>query len=79
MTENHANDNSGWWLSPLQVTLLAINALCFGACLVLLVAGRGDGEVVLLTVSTGLMLFAGWAGAVICARQKRRRTTSNAE
>ena len=59
------------YLSPLKLTLLAVNAICFGGCVVLLAAGRGDGPVVLLTIGVGLMLFTGLTGALIAACRTR--------
>ena len=67
------------WLSPLKLTLLAINAVCFGALLVLLAAGKGDGPVVLLAVATGLMLFAGLTGALIASCRTRTRMVTGTE
>lgn len=60
------------WLSPLRITLLAINAVCFGAFLVLLAVGTASGPVVVLTIATGLSFGAGLAGALIAARNSRR-------
>jgi predicted NBD/HSP70 family sugar kinase len=57
------------YLSPLQLTLLAINAVCFGGCLVLLAIGAGDGPLVLLTIGTGLAFGAGLAGAIVAGRK----------
>ena len=57
------------YLSPLKIALLAINAVCFGACVVLLVSGAESGPLVLLTVGTGLSFLAGLAGAIIAARK----------
>ena len=54
------------WLSPLMLTLLAVNAVCFGGCIVLLAFGS---SVVLLTIGTGLSLGAGLTGAVLATRQ----------
>ena len=79
MTTKNAADCCASWLSPLKLILLAINAVCFGGCLVLLAAGKGDGPVVLLTVATGLMLFAGLTGALIASRQAHTRKTSGTE
>jgi hypothetical protein len=66
----------GWsdWLSPLRLTLVTINAVCFGGCLVLLALGRASGPLVLLTVAVGLSAFAGTAGAILaCCRGANRR------
>ena len=67
--------DSSWseWLSPLKITLLVINAVCFGACIVLLAVGRGSGPLILLTIATGLSLGAGLTGAILALRQGRRR------
>ena len=54
------------WLSPLMLTLLAVNAVCFGGCIVLLAFGS---SVVLLTIGTGLSLGAGLTGTVLATRQ----------
>jgi hypothetical protein len=61
------------WLSPLKITLLAINAVCFGGCVVLLALGTVSGPLVLLTVGTGLSLGAGLAGAIIAWRKQSSR------
>ncbi len=55
-------------LSPLKLTLLVINSICFGACLVLLAFGSTRGQVVFLTIATGLLLGAGLAEAILAAR-----------
>jgi hypothetical protein len=62
---------SDWrtFLSPFSLTLLAINAVCFGACIVLLALGRPQ---VLLTIGTGLSFGAGFFGAIMAARKKAR-------
>jgi len=59
MAEENARDCCRGWLSPLKLTLLVINAICFGGCLVLLAVKNADVPLVLLTISVGLMLFAG--------------------
>ena len=59
------------WLSPLKLTLLAINAVCFGGCLVLLALGRGGGPVLLLTFGTGLAMLAGLTGALMATRRTK--------
>jgi len=71
-TEKH---QSNWreCLSPLKITLLAINAVCFGGCLVLLALGTVSGPLVLLTTGTGLSLCAGLAGAIIASRKNAAR------
>ncbi len=64
-------DPGGWsdWLSPVRLTLITINAVCFGGCLVLLALGRASGPLVLLTVAVGLSVFAGTAGAIVACRR----------
>jgi hypothetical protein len=57
------------WLSPLRLSLLVINAICFGGCLVLLALGRVGGPLVLLTVAVGLSSFAGTVGAILASRR----------
>jgi len=61
------------WLSPIKLILLAINAVCFGGCLVILAAGNVSGPLVLLTIGTGLSLFAGLTGALIAYFRIRKR------
>ena len=65
------NLNCGWreYLSPLKLTLLATNAVCFGACVVLLVSGADSVPMVVLSFGTGLSFLAGLAGAIIAARK----------
>ena len=67
-TEKQQSDWRGY-LSPLKITLLAINAVCFGACIVLLVLGAGGGPLVLLTIGTGLSLGTKLTGAIVAARK----------
>ena len=59
------------YLSPLMLSLLVINAICFGGCVVLLALGSGGGPLTLLTVGTGLSFVAGLAGAIVVARRMR--------
>lgn len=68
-------DMSCWrgWLSPLKLTLLAINAVCFGACIVLLAVGSASGPLLGLTIATGLCLTAGLVGALVASRRCVRR------
>jgi hypothetical protein len=70
--------HSDWreYLSRLKITLLAINAVCFGACIVLLAFGTGGGPLVLLTIGTGLSLGAGLTGAIVVARKNAARRQS---
>ena len=57
------------YLSPLKLTLLVINAVCLGGCIVLLSIGSAGGPLVLLTVGLVLSLFAGLTGAIIAYRR----------
>ncbi len=61
------------WMFPLRVALLAINAVCFGGCVVFLAVGTASGPLVLLTIGTGLSLGAGVAGAIIASRKQSSR------
>ncbi|MCK9315795.1 MAG: hypothetical protein EOM59_14445 [Clostridia bacterium] len=74
-TEKQQSDWRGY-LSPLKITLLAINAVCFGACIVLLMLGAGGGPLVLLTIGTGLALGAKLTGAIVAARKNTVRRQS---
>jgi hypothetical protein len=56
-------------LSRLDVALLVINAVAFGACVVLLVLGRAGGPLVLLTVGAFGMLIGKLGRAYYRARQ----------
>lgn len=66
--------SDGWrdFLSPLKLSLLVVNAVCFGGCVVLLALGRSGGPLVLGTVGTGLMLAAGVTGAMVAARRLKK-------
>ena len=80
----NAKQTSDWgeWLSPLKITLLAINAVCFGACIVLLVFGAGGGPLVLLTIATGLSFGSGLTGAIVASRRntvRQNRSDGTAE
>ena len=66
------------FLSPLNLTLLAVNAICFGASLVLLAAGKADALLVLVTVATGLMLFALLTGALVASCRARSARNAGA-
>lgn len=57
------------YLSPLRISLLAVNGVCFGGLLVLLILGRGNGPAVLAAVGAGLSLAGGLAGAILAARR----------
>ncbi len=63
--------NRDWreYLSPLKITLLAINAVCFGVGVVLLALGAGSGPLILLTIGTGLTFVAGLTGAIVALRK----------
>jgi hypothetical protein len=68
--ENDGKDIS-WsdYISPLKLSLLAVNAVCFGGFIVLLALGKSSGPLVGMTIATGLMLFAGLAGALVASRR----------
>ena len=59
------------YLSPVKISLLAVNAVCFGGCVVLGALGCGGGPLVLLTVGTGLSFAAGLTGAIMTARRMK--------
>jgi hypothetical protein len=67
--------NTEWrnWISPLKLTLLAINAVCFGAFIVLLIVGKPSGPLVGITIATGLSLGAGLTGAIVASRKELGR------
>jgi hypothetical protein len=73
--DTNGKSNPSWreWLSPLKITLLAINAVCLGGCIVLLAVGRGGGPLILLTIATGLSFGAGLTGAIMASRQDHNR------
>ena len=56
-------------LSPLKLSLLAVNVFCFGSFLVFLALGESSGPLVVMTVATGLMSVAGLAGALTATRR----------
>ncbi|MHC1767022.1 MAG: hypothetical protein AB9869_22430 [Verrucomicrobiia bacterium] len=68
--ERKREDRWNEYLSPLKLGLLAVNGLCFGDLLVLLVLGKSTGEVVVLTIGTGLSFGALLTGAIIAARRR---------
>ncbi|MCL4180217.1 MAG: hypothetical protein KJ072_21050 [Verrucomicrobia bacterium] len=70
-----ATRSTSWrdWMSPVRITLLAVNAVCFGGCVVLLALGTASGPLVLLTIGTGLSLGAGVAGAIMASRKQSSR------
>ncbi|MBI1390477.1 MAG: hypothetical protein GC154_18730 [bacterium] len=53
---------------PFRITLMTLNAICFGGCCVLLILGKPNGPLVLLTIATGLSTFANLVGACLEAR-----------
>ena len=57
------------YLSPLMLSILAANAVCFGACVVMLILSRGSGPLALLTIGTGLSFAAGLTGAIVTSCQ----------
>jgi hypothetical protein len=65
------------WLPPLRITTLAINAVCFGACVVLLAVRGANGPLVLLTIGTGLASGTGLAGAILGSRGSREKPASD--
>ncbi len=66
MKESH-HDCWREYLSPLKLALLAVNGVCFGGFIVLLALGKASGEVVVLTIGTGLSFAALVAGAIIAS------------
>jgi len=56
-------------LSPLKLSLLAVNAFSFGSFLVFLALGESSGCLVGMTVATGLMFFAGLGGVLVASRR----------
>ena len=56
-------------LSPLKLSLIVVNAFSFGSFLVFLALGESSGLLVGMTVATGLMFFAGLAGALVASRR----------
>ena len=73
-TDETIGDSWVDFISPLQLTLLAINAVCFGACIVLLTVGTAGSPLVLLTIGTGLSFGAGLTGAIVASRQRLHRS-----
>lgn len=62
---------AGWraYLSPLRLTLLAANGVCFGGLLVLLALGKASGPVIVLTIGTGLSFGALVTSAITASRR----------
>jgi O-antigen ligase len=67
------------WLSPLRLTLLAVNSVCFGGCLVLLATGKAKGSTVFLTVAVGMMFASGLIGALVASHRARKRGVTRTE
>lgn len=68
--ERKCEDRWNECLSPLKLGLLAVNGLCFGALLILLALGKSTGEVVIVTIGTGLSFGALLTGAILAARRR---------
>lgn len=60
------------YLSPLKLTLLALNGISFGGLLVLVLLGRATPPVVFLTISTGVSLTALLIGTLLASRNRIR-------
>ena len=56
------------YLSPLRLSLLVVNGICFGGFVMLILLGKSNVFLIVMTASTGLMLFAGLAGALLASR-----------
>jgi len=69
MTNDSSEKSWREYLSPLKLSLLVVNAVCFGALLVVLALGTLSGPLVLITIATGLSLFAGLAGALMASKR----------
>lgn len=67
-------EQSSWreYATPTQLTLLTVNAVCFGGCVAFLAVGRSSGPLLLLTIGTGLSMSVGLTGALLAARQARK-------
>jgi hypothetical protein len=63
------------YISPLRMTMLAINWICFCVCIVLVVNWKNEGLLLLLLIGTGLCFIGGLIGAIIGARKRRSNTT----
>ena len=68
-TSDKQHDSWRQWISPLRLTLLAVNAFVFGGCVVLLTLGTASGPMIGLTIATGLSFGAGLTGAIIASRK----------
>ncbi len=71
MSRNH-DDCWREYFSPLNLALLAVYGVCFGALLVLLALGKTSSEIVVLTIGTGLSFGALVAGAIIASRRSSK-------
>lgn len=69
MTAETKRGSSTRWLSPLMLCVLVVNAMCLGGLLVLLALGKSSGPAILLTVTVGLSVFGGIAGAIGTSRR----------
>ncbi len=73
MTENR-DDRWREYLSPLMLALLAVNGVCFGALIVLLVLGKTGGGDEILMIGTGLSFGALMVGAMMASRRSGKPT-----
>ena len=73
MTDAPEKTDQSWreYISPLRLTLLAINWICFCACIVLVAGGRAGGLLILLLIGTGLYSVGGLIGAIVAVRKRR--------
>lgn len=53
------------YLSPFHLSLLAINGICFGGCLVLLAVKGVSGPLILLTIASGLLFLGEFSGTFL--------------
>ena len=70
---NYKTNRDDCWqgyLSPLKLTLLAINGVCFGGLVVVLILGTTTVASVVLTVATGMSFGALLAGAITASRRR---------
>lgn len=68
-----AKSDWGEYLSPLKISLLAVNALCFGGLIVLLAISTASGPLIFLTIGAGLSFSGGLSGAIIASRKRAAR------
>lgn len=78
MTTQRNTDCWRSFLSPLNLTLLAVNAICFGGFLAFLAAGKADAPVVVLTVTTGVMFSCLLTGALVASCRARSARNAGA-